>query len=52
VRDDAGTAVRALVAHALENGGRDNVTAVVVDVLRIDPPAEAPAPARRRGFRR
>jgi serine/threonine protein phosphatase PrpC len=49
--DDAATAVRALVEHALDNGGRDNVTAVVVDVLRIDPPADAAAP-RRRGPRR
>ncbi|CCE75098.1 PP2C family protein-serine/threonine phosphatase [Clavibacter nebraskensis] len=50
--DDAATAVRDLVVHALENGGRDNVTAVVVDVLRIDPAADTPEPARRRGLRR
>ena len=50
--DDAATAVRDLVVHALENGGRDNVTAVVVDVLGIEPASEAPAPARRRGLRR
>ncbi|RII84977.1 serine/threonine-protein phosphatase, partial [Clavibacter michiganensis subsp. insidiosus] len=45
--DDAATAVRDLVVHALESGGRDNVTAVVVDVLRIDPAADAPEPPRR-----
>ncbi len=50
--DDAATAVRDLVVHALENGGRDNVTAVVVDVLRIDPAADASEAPRRRGLRR
>ena len=29
-------AVAALVAAALDNGGRDNVTAIVLDVLSID----------------
>jgi serine/threonine protein phosphatase PrpC len=54
--DDAASAVRDLVEDAVAAGGRDNVTAVVVDVLRIDPPADPPAavprPARRRGLRR
>jgi len=50
--DDAATAVQRLVRGALANGGRDNVTAVVVDVLRIDPPSDAPDAPRRRGLRR
>ena len=29
-------AVAALVTAALENGGRDNVTAIVLDVLAVD----------------
>jgi serine/threonine protein phosphatase PrpC len=36
----AADAVAALVTAALENGGRDNVTAIVLDVLSIDGPAD------------
>jgi len=33
---NADDAVAALVTAALENGGRDNVTAIVLDVLAVD----------------
>jgi serine/threonine protein phosphatase PrpC len=36
----AADAVAALVTAALENGGRDNVTAIVLDILSIDGPAD------------
>lgn len=47
---DAGVAIRGLVDAALENGSRDNVTAVIADVVvRADPDAgwldALPAPA-------
>ena len=34
-------AVRSLVGAALENGGRDNVSAIVLDELLVDPAAQA-----------
>ena len=37
-------AVQALVDAALENGGRDNVTAIVLDVVSIEHGTEEPAP--------
>jgi len=38
-------AVAALVTAALENGGRDNVTAIVLDIVSIEDGPEPPAPA-------
>jgi protein phosphatase len=40
-RDDAGEAARLLVDSALEHGSRDNVTAVIADVVGRDDPGEA-----------
>jgi protein phosphatase len=40
-RDDAGDAARGLVDSALEHGSRDNVTAVIADVVALDDPGEA-----------
>jgi PPM family protein phosphatase len=35
---DPGSAARAMLDAALGNGGRDNVTLIIVDVLEVDPP--------------
>jgi serine/threonine protein phosphatase PrpC len=42
---NADDAVSALVTAALENGGRDNVTAIVLDVLAVDDLEGEPDPA-------
>ena len=43
---DPADAAAALVARALDNGGRDNVTLIVLDVLAVDvPETTAPRPA-------
>ena len=49
-RKDADTTARALVRHALEQGGRDNVTVIVLDVLAVesDPDLECTMPKRQR----
>jgi len=44
----ADDAVAALVTAALENGGRDNVTAIVLDVLAVDDLEGEPGPADER----
>lgn len=41
--DDPGQAARALVDAAVRSGGRDNVTAVVVDAVAVSGPAALPA---------
>jgi protein phosphatase len=41
---EADAAVQALVDAALENGGRDNVTAIVLDVLAVEHGPEGSAP--------
>ncbi|ANP71811.1 PP2C family protein-serine/threonine phosphatase [Cryobacterium arcticum] len=45
---NADDAVSALVTAALENGGRDNVTAIVLDVLAVDDLEGEPDPADER----
>ncbi len=45
----ASSAAEALVAAAVEAGGRDNATAVVVDVLGLVPPPADPTPERTPG---